>query len=260
VTFAPFDLSGHVSLVTGGNRGIGLGIAVALTRAGADVAILGRDHDRNSEAVAQLSAIGSRVLGLDVDVAVEAEVVAACAAVVAELGRIDSVFANAGIGGATTPLLSTSTEDFHAVLRVNLDGVFWTLREAGRHMVDRALAGDSGGSLVALASVAAMDAAPRQHAYAASKAGLVALVKATAVELARYDVRANVIAPGWIETEMTANLRADARVAQRVGPRIPMRRWGQPEDLGGIAVYLASGASSYHTGDVLVVDGGYSVF
>jgi NAD(P)-dependent dehydrogenase (short-subunit alcohol dehydrogenase family) len=260
VTSTPFDLSGHVSLVTGGNRGIGLGIAVALARAGADVAILGRDHGRNGEAVAELSALGGRVLGLDVDITVEAEVVEACAAVVSELGRIDSAFANAGIGGRTAPLLSTSTEDFHAVLRVNVDGVFWTLREVGRHMVDRALAGDSGGSLVGIASLAAMDGAPRQHAYAASKAGLVALVKATAVELARYDIRANAIAPGWIATEMTTELQDDSRFAEKVVPRIPMRRWGQPGDLGGVAVYLASSASSYHTGDVLVVDGGYSIF
>lgn len=260
MTFAPFDLRGHVSLVTGGNRGIGLGIAVALARAGADVAILGRDHERNGAAVDELSEFGTRVLSLDVDVAVEAAVVEACAAVVAELGRIDSAFANAGIGGRGTPLLSTSTEDFHAVLRVNVDGAFWTLREAGRHMVDRALAGDGGGSLIGLGSLAALDGAPRQHAYAASKAGLVALVKATAVELARYDIRANVIAPGWIDTEMTAGMRADPRLAQKVIPRIPMRRWGQPRDLGGIAVYLASPASSYHTGDVLVVDGGYSIF
>ena len=260
MTFAPFDLTGHVSLVTGGNRGIGLGIAHALARAGADVAILGRDHDRNNEAVAEVAASGNRVIGLDVDVAVEAQVVAACSKVVAELGRIDSVFANAGIGGAAKPLVSTTTEDFHAVLRVNLDGAFWTLREAGRHMVERADAGDPGGSLVGIASLAATEAAPRQQAYAASKAGLVALVKATAVELARYGVRANVVAPGWIATDMTAGLRENPRVAAKVDPRIPMRRWGQPHDLGGLAVYLASPASSYHTGDVLTVDGGYGIF
>ena len=260
MTFAPFDLSGHVSLVTGGNRGIGLGIAHALALAGADIAILGRDHDRNSEATTALAAHGTSVLSLDVDVAVEAEVVDACGAVVAELGRIDSVFANAGVGGEPKPLLTTSTEDFHAVLRVNLDGAFWTMREAGRHMVERALAGDPGGSLVGISSVAAAEAAPRQHAYAASKAGLVALVKATAVELARHGVRANAIAPGWIATEMTTELRANPRVAAKVNPRIPMRRWGQPQDLGGVAVYLASPASSYHTGDVLVVDGGYGIF
>jgi len=260
VTFAPFDLTGHVSLVTGGNRGIGLGIARALARAGADVAILGRDRGRNKEAVAEVAAFGTRVISLEADVAVEGEVVDSCSSVVAEFGRIDSVFANAGTGGEAKPLLSTSTEDFHAVLRVNLDGAFWTLREAGRHMVERAEAGDPGGSLVGIASVAAVDAAPRQHAYAASKAALVAVVKATAVELARHRVRANVVSPGWIATDMTTSLRANPRVAEKVDPRIPMRRWGQPEDLGGVAVYLASSASSYHTGDVLTVDGGYGIF
>jgi NAD(P)-dependent dehydrogenase (short-subunit alcohol dehydrogenase family) len=260
MTFQPFDLTGQVALVTGGNRGIGLGMAHALAQAGADVAIWGRDSERNTAAAAELAAHGTRVVGLAVDVGDEQQVVEGCAAVVAELGRIDSVFANAGIGGSGTPLLGTSTEEYREVLRVNLDGAFWTLREVGRHMVRRADGGDRGGSLVGVASLAAIEAAPRQYAYAASKAGLVAMVKGMSVELARYAVRANVIAPGWIATDMTVLSQGDARFEQKVMPRIPARRWGEPADFGGVAVYLASSASSYHTGDVLVVDGGYGVF
>lgn len=260
MTYEPFNLAGHVALVTGGNRGIGLGMADALARAGADVAICGRDAGRNEEAAAQLRLHGTRVLAVKADVGVEDDVVGLVTATIAELGRIDSVFANAGIGGMPKPLIDTATGDLERVRRVNMDGAFWTLREAARHMVQRANDGDPGGSLVGVASLAAIDATPRQYSYAASKAGLVAMIKGAAVELARYQVRANVIAPGWIATDMTEGMQSNAVFAEKVIPRIPARRWGEPEDFGGVAVYLASPASRYHTADVLVVDGGYAVF
>lgn len=260
MAYAPFDLTGHVALVTGGNRGIGLGMADALARAGADVAICGRDAARNKQAAAALEQHGNRVLALTADVGEEAQVIDAVGRVVAELGRLDSAFVNAGVGGMPKPLVDTTTADFERVRRVNLDGAFWTMREAARHMVDRAAAGDPGGSLVAVASLAAIEAAPRQYAYAASKAALIAMIKGAAVELARHQVRANVIAPGWIATEMTSGAQDNPVFAEKVVPRIPARRWGEPDDFGGVAVYLASAASRYHTADVLVVDGGYAVF
>jgi NAD(P)-dependent dehydrogenase (short-subunit alcohol dehydrogenase family) len=260
MTYDPFDLTGHVALVTGGNRGIGFGMADALARAGADVAICGRDSARNEQAAASLRAHGRRVLALTADVGVEEEVVDVVASTVAELGRVDSAFVNAGIGGMPKPLVDTTAADFERVRRVNLDGAFWTLREAARHMAGRAAAGDPGGSIVGVASLAAIDAAPRQYAYAASKAALIAMVKAAAVELARHQVRANVIAPGWIATDMTEGMQENKVFADKVLPRVPARRWGEPADFGGLAVYLASTASSYHTADVLVVDGGFAVF
>jgi NAD(P)-dependent dehydrogenase (short-subunit alcohol dehydrogenase family) len=258
--FQPFDLDGHVAVVTGGNRGIGFGMADALAAAGADVAILARDADRSRDAAAQLTRHGTRVVVRQADVGSEAQVVEAVGSVVEELGRIDSAFANAGIGGIPKALVDTTTDDYRRVLGVNLDGAFWTFREVARHMTARAAAGDPGGSLVGVASLAALDAAPRQYAYAASKAGLIAMVKGMAVELARHQVRANVIAPGWIATDMTAGAQDNPRFTEKVIPRIPARRWGEPADFGGVAVYLASAASSYHTGDVLVVDGGYGIF
>lgn len=260
MAYAPFDLHGHVALVTGGNRGIGFGMADALAQAGADVAICGRDTARNAAAVEQLQRHGTRVLGLAADVGDEQQVVDVVASTVRELGRLDSVFANAGIGGRPAPLVDTTTADIQRVRAVNMDGAFWTLREAARHMVARAEAGDPGGSLVGVASLAALEATPRQYSYAASKAALVAMIKGMAVELARYGIRANTIAPGWIATDMTAGMQDNPKFAEKVLPRVPARRWGEVEDFGGAAVYLASRASSYHTADTLVIDGGYAVF
>jgi hypothetical protein len=145
-------------------------------------------------------------------------------------------------------------------MSVNLDGAFYTLRAAARHMVERARGGDAGGQLVAMASTAAVHGAARAEAYGASKGALLAMIRALAVEMARYGVTANAILPGWIETEMTAAGIADPKFAGAVLPRIPLRRWGEKEDFAGIAVYLASEASRYHTGDSFVIDGAYTIF
>jgi NAD(P)-dependent dehydrogenase (short-subunit alcohol dehydrogenase family) len=146
--------------------------------------------------------------------------------------------------------------EWRRVLSVNLDGAFFTLRAAARHMVGRA----GGGSLVVTASLAAISGQARGEHYAASKGGLVSMMKALAVELARHGVRANAILPGWIDTPMTEKALAWDKFVERVLPRVPLRRWGVPGDFGAIAVYLASDASAYHTGDTFIIDGGYSVF
>lgn len=260
MSYPPFDLTGSVALVTGGNRGIGLGMARALAQAGADVVLWGRSAARIGTAAAELSAFGRRVVTRQVDVADEAQVVEGIAAAVQELGRLDSVFANAGTGGTAVPFVESSTDQLRAVFGPNVDGVYWTLRESARHMVQRAQAGDPGGSLVGIASLGAIQGMQRHQAYSSSKGAVLSLLRSTAVELARYGVRANTVLPGWIATDMTAKAQADARVAEKVLPRIPVRRWGEPADFGGLAVYLASSASAYHTGDSLVVDGGYSIF
>jgi NAD(P)-dependent dehydrogenase (short-subunit alcohol dehydrogenase family) len=147
-------------------------------------------------------------------------------------------------------------EQWRDVMSVNLDGTFLTFRECARHMVERG----GGGSLVATSSLAAAESAPRSGHYAASKGALLALVRTLATELARYQIRANALMPGWIETEMSAPLLGSEVAAERIMPRVPLRRWGQPADLAAAAVYLASNASSYHTGDVLRIDGAYSLF
>lgn len=256
MAYRPFDLGGKVALVTGGNSGIGLGMAQALAEAGADVAIWGTNAAKNAEAVAALSATGVRAHAEVCDVGDEAAVDAAFAATLAALGRVDACFANAGTYGRKAKFTELDSDEWHRVTRVNLDGAFYTLRAAARHMVERG----GGGSLIGTASLAAIEGAARNTQYAATKGAMVAVIRALAVELARHGIRANAILPGWIETAMTARSVADEKFAGYVMPRIPVRRWGRGADFGGLAVYLASEASAYHTGDCLVVDGGYSLF
>lgn len=260
MAYKPFDLSGKVALVTGGNGGIGLGMADAIAQAGGDVAIWGTNEEKNAKAAAQLKAHGVKVYARKVDVSKEAEVVDGIEATVKELGRIDSVFANAGVGFGSPSFIEMKTETYRKTLAVNLDGVFWTLREASRHMVERAKSGDTGGSLVGVASLAAIEGAARNQAYAATKGGVISMIKSCAVEFARYGIRANAILPGWIATDMTAGAQSSKAFAEKVIPRVPARRWGEPEDFGGVAVYLTSNASSYHSGDTFVIDGGYAIF
>ncbi|GGE02522.1 2-deoxy-D-gluconate 3-dehydrogenase [Tsuneonella deserti] len=257
--FKPFDLTGKVALVTGGNSGIGLGMAQGLAAAGASVAIWGRNAAKNAAARETLLAEGGAVEALEVDVADEQAVVDAMAETLARLGRIDTCIANAGVGGGA-PLTEQTTEEWRRVTTVNLDAVFWTFREAIRHMVERSEKGNAGGSLLVTSSVSAIDGAPRNQAYASSKAGVLAMVRGTAVEFARYGIRANAILPGWIATEMTERLQSwDAFNDKAIG-RVPMRRWGEGEDFAGIAVYFASDASRFHTGDSVIIDGGYTIY
>jgi NAD(P)-dependent dehydrogenase (short-subunit alcohol dehydrogenase family) len=255
-----FDLSGKVALVTGGNGGIGLGMAESLARAGADLVIWGSNPDKLASAEAALRVHGHRVLAQRCDVAEEEQVEACLAEAVRAMGRIDGCFANAGVSQTPAAFHELGTAEWRRVLSINLDGAFFTLRAAARHMVERAKAGDPGGRLVAVSSTATIHGAARAHAYAASKGALLSLVRALAVEMARYGVTANAILPGWIETEMTAGAIADAKFQAHVLPRVPMRRWGQREDFAGIAAYLMSEGSRYHTGDSFVIDGAYTIF
>jgi NAD(P)-dependent dehydrogenase (short-subunit alcohol dehydrogenase family) len=255
--YKPFDLTGKVALITGGNSGIGLGMARAMAEAGADVAIWGTNAEKNEAARAELAATGRNVLSLICDVGDEAAVERAFAETVEKLGRVDGCFANAGVSGrGQHSFLDMTTEEWNRVLRVNLHGAFYTFRTAAKHMVERG----GGGVLVGTASLAAIEAAPRGEHYAATKGGMMSMVRAMAVEFARYGVRAHSILPGWIETNMTANAVANPKFHGNVMPRIPMRRWGEGDDFGGIAVYLMSSASKYHTGDTFVIDGGYSLY
>jgi len=257
--YQPFDLSGHGAVVTGGNGGIGYGMARALLASGASVAIWGSNPDKTERAKASLATEcgdASRVHALVCDVGDEAQVEASFAASVAALGRVDSCFANAGVSSKGTVLTEMSLDEFRRVQRINVEGVFLTFRAAARHMA----AHGQGGSLVATASTAAVEGAARNSHYGASKGAVTAFVRALAVELARHRIRVNSILPGWIVTDMTERSVNNPKFADAVMPRIPARRWGQIDDFGGVAVYLASSASAYATGEQFIIDGGYTKF
>ncbi|UCE32010.1 MAG: SDR family oxidoreductase [Burkholderiales bacterium] len=256
VLYHGFDLDGRAAVVTGGNGGIGFGMARALLAAGARVAIWGSNEAETVAARDALAAAGGTVEALVCDVGDEAAVDAAFERSVALLGEVHACFANAGVSEPPTPLVDMSYDEFRRVIRVNVDGLFLTFRAAARHMVGRG----AGGVLVATASTAAIEGAARNSHYGASKGAVTSYVRALAVELARYRIRVNAILPGWIETEMTARAVADERFRSAVMPRIPARRWGSIDDFGGIAVYLMSDASSYMTGESVVIDGGYTKF
>ncbi len=251
-----FDLTGKVVLVTGGNSGIGLGMAEGVARAGGDVCIWGTNQDKNAAAKKQLEGHGVRVVALQCDVGEEQAVDKAFAETLEQLGRVDACFANAGVPGFAASFAEMTSEEWRRVLRVNLDGSFFTFRAAVRHMVERG----GGGSLVATSSLSFMEGQARGQNYASTKGGVVSMVKAIAVEYARNGIRANAIVPGWIDTAMTSPVFSMDRFRDKVLPRVPFRRWGTGADFEGIAVYLASDASAYHTGDVFIIDGGYAVF
>ena len=251
------DLTGHVALVTGGNSGIGLGMARGLHRAGAAVAIWGTNVANNDAAVAELAADGSdaAVAAFRVDVSDEDAVTAGVSQTLERFGQIDSCFANAGVPGRPSPIDTMSTDDWRRVMSVNLDGQFFTVRAVAGHMKERRT-----GSIVFTSSVSMTDGLAFNIHYAAAKTALVAMARGLAVELARERIRVNAIVPGWTEAAMTEDLLESPAAQTKILPRVPLRRWGTPEDYEAMAVWLAGPGSAYFTGQTLVMDGGYTVF
>ena len=251
-----FDLTGKVSLVTGANSGLGFGFARGLARSGSDVVIWGRRADKNEEAAAKLRGYGVRVLTDAIDVTDDAAIVAGIDRIVAEYGRLDVVVANAGVA-SQVPFVDMDRATYRGLVDINLDGAVFTLRAGAKHMVDRARTGDTGGSLIICGSGSIFQGVPTMAHYAIAKGALNSLAKTLAAELGPHGIRCNVIAPGFIETEMTF---ADREIGEMIGAAVsakaPLGRIGKPADLEGACVYLASDASSYHTGDTLVIDGG----
>jgi NAD(P)-dependent dehydrogenase (short-subunit alcohol dehydrogenase family) len=253
---SPFDLHGKAAVVTGGNSGIGFGMAWALAAAGAGVAIWGTNVAKNAAAFEALSAGGAKVIALRCDVGDEHQVRLAFEETVESFGRVDACFANAGVSPPTPARFEDlPLEQWRSLMRINLDGVFLTFQAAARHMIAA-----GGGSLIAISSIMGTHRViDRSAPYAASKAGLTGLVRSAAFDLARHGIRVNAILPGFIETGMTDTMLSNERFAQRSLPRLLGRRWGTPDDLGGVAVYLASNASRYQTGSEIVIDGGFVV-
>ena len=256
MAFAPFDLSGKVALVTGANNGLGLGFATGIAKAGGDVVIWGRRPEKNEEAAAGLRQYGGRVLAQSVDVSDEAQVRAGIEHAVAEMGRIDTLVANAGVSSRPPSFHEMPSEMWHDLLATSLHGAFYTLREGLRHMVSRAEAGDPGGSIITCGSLLVFSGVPRLQHYGAAKAALASVTRSIAVEYGHLGIRANMVAPGYFESGLGG--RDPDVLAKRQAQMAlnPIPRAGVKEDLEGIAIYLASDASSYHTGDVIVIDGG----
>ncbi len=248
-----FNLKGKVALVTGGNGGIGLGIARGLARAGASVAVVGRNKEKNGAAVAELEALGVKAIGIVADVTDRKQVDAAVAETVSKLGGLDILVANAGTNIRKKPQDYTS-EEWHQVVDTNLTSMFICCQAAYPEMVRR-----GGGKIVTIGSMTSLfgfDVAP---IYAATKGAAVQLTKSLASGWARDNIQVNSILPGWIDTDLTKRARQIIpALHDKVVDRTPAKRWGVPGDFEGIAVFLCSDASDFVTGTAIPVDGGFS--
>jgi NAD(P)-dependent dehydrogenase (short-subunit alcohol dehydrogenase family) len=249
------DLTGSTAVVTGGNGGLGLGLAEGLAQAGANVAIWARNAEKSRAAVDKLRTYGVQAQAIACDIGDESAVVRATAETIEVFGKIDTLVANAGIAGAS-PYVETSLDDWHRILRTNLDGTFLSTREVAKHMINRG----EGGSMIILSSTVSRYGAAGQAAYAASKSGCASIGRTLAVELARYRIRCNVLIPGWVATDMNTHLQADERFVDATTRRTPARRWATAEEFHSVAAFLADPSITFHTGNEVVVDGGYTIF
>jgi 2-deoxy-D-gluconate 3-dehydrogenase len=250
----PFDLKGKAALVTGGNGGIGLGMAKGLAQAGAAIAIVGRDAAKNADAVAQLKAAGARAISLKVDLRDEKACRAMADDAAAQLGRLDILVNNAGMN-IRKPPQDLTLEEWRTVMDTNLTSAFVASQAAYPHL-KRA----GGGKIINIGSMMSIFGGGYLAPYAASKGGIVQLTKALASAWAKDNIQVNAVLPGWIDTALTQRARVELTgLNERVLSRTPAGRWGEPADLAGIAVFLCASASDFVTGTAIPVDGGYSV-
>jgi len=250
----PFDLSGRVAIVTGGNGGLGLGMARGLAQAGAAVVIAGRNPSKNAAAIAELGDLGAKAAAVEVDVTDEASCRAMVAAAVEHFGRLDILINNAGTNIRKQPH-EYALAEWQSVMDANLTGPFICSQAAYPEM-QRA----GGGKIINIGSMTSIFGVPFAVPYSASKGGIVQLTKALATAWAKENIQVNAVLPGWIDTDLTRKAREQVKgLHERVLERTPTGRWGVPEDLSGIAVFLSSPASDFITGTAIPVDGGYSV-
>ena len=243
-----FDLTGRVAVVTGGNGGIGRGIALGMAQAGASVAILGRNEEKNQKVFSELKAIGVHSLSVKVDLTDRAALEPAMNKVVSELGGIDILVNNAGNVSLSGGILNEKPEDWDKVIETQLNAVFLLSKLAAPSMISR-----RGGKIINIGSMYSFFGSGLIPSYSAAKGAIIQLTKSMAIELAPHNIQVNAIAPGWIETDMTAPVHS------MIILRTPAGRFGEPEEIAGTAVYLASHASDFVTGDTIRVDGGFAI-
>jgi len=248
-----FDLHGRVAIVTGGNGGIGLGIARGLAQAGADVAVAGRNEDKTTAALAELQACGGRAIGLRTDVTDPEQVRRMVAETTAALGGVDILVANAGTNRRNDPH-AYSLDDWHEIVDTNLTSMFVCCQAVYPAFKER-----GGGKILTIGSMASIFGFDVAAIYAASKGGVVQLTRSLAAAWAKDNIQVNCILPGWIDTDLTrATRRLRPQLHDAVLDRTPAKRWGTPADLAGAATFFCSGASDFVTGTALPVDGGFS--
>lgn len=249
-----FNLVGRVAVVTGGNGGIGLGIARGLAKAGASIAVVGRNASKNANAVDELRHLAATAIAVEADLSQEGGCRMAIETAAAQLGRLDILVNNAGIALRKPPEAYTAA-DWHRVLDTNLTSAFLCSHAAYPHM--KAV---GGGKIISIGSILSLMGAPFAVAYAASKGGIVQMTRALATAWAADNIQVNAILPGWIDTDLTVNARREVPgLNERVLARTPVGRWGLPEDFEAIAVLLAGRGSDFITGTAIPVDGGYTI-
>lgn len=249
-----FDLTGRVAVVTGGNRGIGRSIALGFAQAGASVAIFSRDEEKNQQVLSELKAIGAPSLALRVDVSDRPALEPAMKKVESELGPVSILVNNAGAASLSGGVLNEKPEDWDRIIEIQLNSVFLLSKIAGESMVKQ-----KSGKIINIGSMYSYFGSALVPSYSAAKGAVVQLTKSMAIELAPHNIQVNAIAPGWIETDLTVAVR-NMPMNDEIVARTPAGRWGLPDELIGTAVYLASPASNFVTGETIRVDGGYAIF
>lgn len=251
---SPFDLTGKIAIVTGGNGGIGLGMARGLASAGAAIVIAGRNKDKSEDAVRDIEALGARALPVSVDVTDKASVAALVETTLRQFGRVDILINNAGMS-VRQPAHILNLDDWNTVIDTNLTSAFICSKAVYPAMKD-----NGGGKIINIGSMMSIFGASFAPAYAASKGGIVQFTKSIALSWADDNIQSNAILPGWIDTALTKTAREQVPgLNENVLTRTPAKRWGNIDDLAGTAVFLASAASDFVTGTAIPVDGGYSV-
>jgi NAD(P)-dependent dehydrogenase (short-subunit alcohol dehydrogenase family) len=251
---SPFDLTGKTAFITGASRGIGQAAAVAMAAAGADLALVARGEEGLAGTARAVEEHGRKAFVIPADVTSEEAVTGAVAAAIERLGHIDIVMNNAGGSNFMVPFADLRLPGWDKIMRLNVNSTVYVCHAVAGHLLER-----GGGSVINVASVGGLAGAPLISPYGAAKAAVISLTRSLAVEWAPRGVRVNALCPGWTATELNRNLWSDETAARATVATVPMQRWARVEEMAGPAVFLASDASSYMTGQTLVIDGGQTI-